>query len=267
MPASKVVALNNSAVTSLLRGRPKKALALLSAATAILKDHFAGTNVQERSRSSFNETPLPHRQSQLPRFISKASTQQHQSNLSSSPYSLPSDDEGNEYSSAMEINAEQDQPSVLSFRVRTSSLSQDVPLILNYSRALAIVDGVEDKDLLAGVVLYNMALVNHCRAIELGISSLLSNSLSLYKMAASVLERSSDVDASNELVLLALYNNMAQIHAYQWSSPEVRVCVDNIRILLSTVSAEKSFVSQEDFRFFCVSTMLHVEDINIAPAA
>jgi hypothetical protein len=266
MPASKVVALNNSAVTSLMRGRPKKALALLSAATAILNDHFADTKTP-CSRSSYNETHLPHRQSQLPRFISKASTQQPQPNLSSSPYSLPSDDEGNAYSSAMDINVEQDQPSVVSFQVRTSSLSQDVPLILNYSRALAIVDGVEDKDLLTGVVLYNMALLKHCRAIELGISSLLSNSLNLYKMAAAVLERSSDVDTSNELVLLALYNNMAQIHAHQWSSPEVRVCVDNIRMLLSTVSAENSFIGQEDFHFFCVNTMLHVEDINIAPAA
>jgi hypothetical protein len=264
MLASKVVALNNSAVTSLLRGRPKKALALLSAATAILKD-FADTKTP-CSRSSYNETPLPHRQSQLPRLISQASTQQHQSNLSSSPYSLSSDDEGNEYTSDMEINVEQDQPSVFSFQVRTSSLSQDVPLILSYSRAFAIVD-VEDKDLLTGVVLYNMALVNHCRAIEFGISSLLSNSLNLYKMAAAVLERSSDVDASNELVLLALYNNMAHIHAYQWSSPEVRVCIDNIRMLLSTVSAKKSFIGQEDFHFFCGNTMLHVEDINIAPAA
>jgi hypothetical protein len=266
MLASKVVALNNSAVTSLLCGRPKKALELLSAATAILNDHFADTKTP-CSRSSYNEAPLPHRQSQLPRFISKASTQQHQSNLSSSPYSLPSDDEGNERSSAMDINIEQDQPSVLSFQVRTSSLSQDVPLILNYSRALAIVDGVEDKALLTGVVLYNMALVNHCRAIELGISSLLSNSLNLYKMAAAVVERSSDVDASNELVLLALYNNMAHIHAYQWSSPEVRVCTDNIRMLLSTVSAENSFIDQEDFDFFSVNAMLHVEDIIIAPAA
>jgi hypothetical protein len=227
MLASNVVALNNSAVTSLLHGRPKKALSLLSAATAILKDHFADTEVQ-RSRSALHETPVPHRQSQLPRFISKASTQQYQSNLSSSPYSLPSDDEGSEYaSSAMEINAEQDQPSVLSFQVRTSSLSQDAQLILNYSCAFAIADGIEDKDLLTSCVLYNMALVNYCRAIELGISSLLSNSLSLYKMAASILERSSDVDASNELVLLALYNNMAQIHAYQWSSPE-GVCVSTI---------------------------------------
>jgi hypothetical protein len=266
MLASKVVALNNSAVTSLLRGRPKRALALLSAATAILKDHFADTKVQ-RSRSALNETPVPHRQSPLPRCISNASTQPYQSNLSSSPYSLPSDDEGSEYTSAMEINAEQDQPSVISFQVRTSSLSQDAPLILNYSCTLAIADGIEDKDLLTSVVLYNMALVNHCRAIELGISSLLSNSLSLYKMAASILERSCDVDASNELVLLALYNNMAQIHAYQWSSPEVRVCVDNIRVLLSTVSAEKSFISQEAFHFFSVNAMLHVEDINIAPAA
>jgi hypothetical protein len=75
---------------------------------------------------------------------------------------------------AMELNVEQHKPSVLSFHVRTSSLSQDTPLILNYSRALSIANAVEDKELLTSVVLYNMALVNHCRAIELGISCLLS---------------------------------------------------------------------------------------------
>jgi hypothetical protein len=164
------------------------------------------------------------------------------------------------------MDVERDQQSVLSFQVPTSSLSQDVPLILNYSRALTVFDDVQDKDLLTGVVLYNMALVNHCRAIEFGISSLLSIALNLYKIAASVLERFSDVDASNELVLLALYNNMAQIHAYQWSSNEVGVCIDKIRMLLSTISSE-SFIDQEDFHFFSVNALLHVEDMNLAPAA
>jgi hypothetical protein len=247
VPATKVAALNNSAVTSLLSGKPKKALALLSTAAAIVKDHFAD------KRKASNETTPPHRESELPRFVSESSTH-HQSTL-------------NEHSSAtMKMNIEQDHPSVISFKVQTSSRSQDAPLILNYSRALTIVDGVEDTELLASVVLYNMALVNHCRAIELGISSLLSIALNLYKIAASILERSSDIDASNELVLLAIYNNMAQIHAYQWSSQEVRECIDNIRILLSTVSSE-SFIDQADFHLFSVNTMLHIENINVAPAA
>jgi hypothetical protein len=258
MPASKVVALNNSAVAYLLSGRPKRALALLSKATAILKDHFADTEAP-----CPNETPLPRRGYKLPRFVYESSPQ-HQCNLSSSTPcpTCNGEDDGN--SSTMEMDVEQDQPSVLSFEVRTSSLSQDVPLILNYSRALTVFEDVTDKDLLTGVVLYNMALVNHCRAIELGISSLLSIALNLYKIAATVLER--DVDVSNELVLLALYNNMAQIHACQWSSQEVRVCIDKIRMLLSTVSAE-SFIEQEDFHFFSVNTLLHVEDMNLAPAA
>jgi hypothetical protein len=266
MLANEVVAVNNNAVTSLLDGRPKKALAMLSTATAFLKDHFADTRKAPCFRSSSNETPLPHRQSELSRFASESSTQ-HQSNLSSSKSSLAScNDEGDKYSSAMKVNVERDQPSVLSFQLRTSSLSQDVPLILNYSRALTIADDVEDKELLASVVLYNMALVNHCQAIELGISRLLSIALNLYKMAASVLERYSDIDASNELVLLALYNNMAQIHAYQWSSQEVRVCIDNIRMLLSNVSA-KRFIDEEDFLLFHINTVLLVEDIHLAPAA
>jgi hypothetical protein len=250
MLANEVVALNNSAVTSLLNGRPKKALAMLSTATAFLKDQFADTRKAPCFRSSSNETPLPRRHSELSRFASESSC----------------NDEGDKYSSAMEVNVERNQPSVLSFQLRTSSLSQDVPLILNYSRALTIADDVEDKGLLMSVVLYNMALVNHCWAIELGISRLLSIALNLYKKAASVLERDSDIDDSNELVLLALYTNMAQINAYQWSSQEVRVCIDNIRMFLSNVSA-KSFIDEEDFLFFHINTMLHVEEMNLSPAA
>jgi hypothetical protein len=266
MLASEVVALNNSAVASLLNGRPEKALALLStAATAISKKHFADKKAP-CSRSSLIETPLPHRQSEISRFVSESSTH-HQSNLSSSKSSSAScTNDGDEYSSAMEINVERDRPSVLSFQLRTRSLSQDASLILSYSRALAMADDVKDKKLLASVVLYNRALVNHCRAIELGISRLLPIALNLYKRAASVLERYSDIDESNELVLLALYNNMAQIHAYQWSSQEVRVCIDNIRMLLSTVLAD-SFIDEEDYLFFHINTMLHVEEMNLAPAA
>jgi hypothetical protein len=271
MSATKVVALNNSAVTSLLSGRPKRALALLSRATALLKDNnVADANAPCCSPpSSPNETPLSHRRYEIPRFVSESSPHQYQSNLSSSTPSRTRNGEGNgNYSTAMEMYLELPRQSVFSFQVWTSSLShQDVPLILNYSCALAVFDYVQDKDLLTGVVLYNMALVNHCRAIELGISSLLSIALNLYKMAASILEISSDVDASNQLVLLALYNNMAQIHAYQWSSKEVRVCIDKIRMLLSTVSLE-IFIDQQELEFFFLHTILHVEDqMNLAPAA
>jgi hypothetical protein len=63
-------------------------------------------------------------------------------------------------------------------------------------------------ELPASVVLYNiMALVNHCQAIELGISSLLNGSTSTKWLRR--LERYSDIDAS-ELVLLAPLHNTAQ---------------------------------------------------------
>jgi hypothetical protein len=91
----------------------------------------------------------------------------------------------------MEVDIEQISTSVSTptfWSYRPAHYLIESPLILNYSRALAIADGVEDKELLTSVVLYNMALVNHCQTIELR-SSLLSISLNLYKkMAASVLE-------------------------------------------------------------------------------
>jgi hypothetical protein len=239
MLASKSIYLNNSAVASLRRGRPNEALELLSTALADLKDDVSDSD---------------------------ASTETH-SKRSSSSSSRDFNNEEDEYSSAMEINVEQDQPSVFSVPVRTSTCAQcDHSLVLNYSCALAIFDDVQDKELLIAVVLYNMALVHHCRAIERGISSLITTALNLYKIAASFIENARDIDSSNGLLLLALYNNMAQIHASQFSLEETRVCIDRVRMLLSAVSAE-SFIEEEDYHFFFVNTMLQVEDIALAPAA
>jgi hypothetical protein len=48
-----------------------------------------------------------------------------------------------------------------------------------------------------------------------------------------------------------------------WSTPEVRKCIINIRMLLSTVSAE-SFIEQgKNFIFPGVNTMLHVRKVSM----
>ena len=52
-------------------------------------------------------------------------------------------------------------------------------LVLNYNKALMVLHNLNDLEVLLSVVLYNMAIVNHGRAIELGISALLTNALKL----------------------------------------------------------------------------------------
>jgi hypothetical protein len=82
-------------------------------------------------------------------------------------------------------------------------------------------------------------------------------------MAASVLE---STKMSMSWYLLAICNNMAQ-DPRVWSTPEVRKCIINIRMLLSTVSAE-SFIEQEEFHFSrCKYHAPCKKSINVAPAA
>lgn len=55
----------------------------------------------------------------------------------------------------------------------TFDQTQDKTLIFMYSRALLISPGHHDREFITGIVLYNMAMVNHARAIEQGRSKVL----------------------------------------------------------------------------------------------
>jgi hypothetical protein len=275
MNSFKVIKINNSAVAAMQQGRAKGSIDLLGEAITNLMDHFH-INKSSLSSPSSRETPLPHRWRERPRARtvsdSSVETQSDISSLSfssssSSSLSLSSlhfdDDEDDDFS-AMEIAAKQDQPSLVSVHVHAKK--EDDDLVLLYNRAIIVVPSEQDKELLTGVVLYNMALVNHSRAIERGTSSLLTVALKIYQMAASIMEDSEDQSGTGDLLQLAVYNNMAQIHSIRFSTEDMFECLNKTRTSLAT-AADESFVDEDDYNFFFMNTMLQTEELTVAPAA
>jgi hypothetical protein len=267
MNSFQVIKINNSAVAAMQQGRAKESIELLGEAIANLKDRF----VLERSPLSFpssRETPLPHRRRELPRArsvsdssIETQSDRSSSSSSSSSSLYLDDDDEVDDFC-AMEIDAKQDQPSLVSVPIHAKK--EGDALILLYNRAIVVFPSEQDKDLLAGVALYNMALVNHCRAIERGASSLLTIALKIYEMAAAIMKDSKDQSGIGDLLELAVYNNMAQIHSIRFSTEDMLECLNKTRTSLAAATDE-SLV--DDYDFFFINTMLQIEELTVAPAA
>jgi ribosomal protein S15P/S13E len=276
MNCFQVNKINNSAVAAMQQGRAKESIELLCEAIANLKEHF------ELSKSPFSfpssrGTHMPHRRRELLHAISDSSIET-QSDLSSSSFSssFPSssslhfNDEENDCFSVMEIDAKQKQPSLLSVPVHAKTSShfstkEDDALVLVYNRAIIVFPGEQDKDLLAGVVLYNMALVNHCRAIERCTSSLLTVALNIYEMAAVIMKDSKGKSGTGDLLQLAIYNNMAQIHSIRFSTEDMFECLDETRTFLAAATDESLF--DDDCNFFSANTMLQIEELTLAPAA
>jgi hypothetical protein len=270
MNSFEVIKINNSAVTAMQQGRAKESVELLREAVRNLKDHFVLGGSPLSSPSS-GGTPLPQRR---PRLVSDASIEtQSDLNSSSSSSSLHFNDEEDDCFSAMEIDAKQKQPSLLSVPVHAKisshfSTKEDDALVLLYNRAIIVFPSEQDKELLAGVVLYNMALVNHCRAIERCTSSLLTVALNIYEMAAATMQKSMDQRGAGDLLQMAIYNNMAQIHSIRFSTEDMFECLNNTRIFLAAAAAtDESLVDDDDSNFFFMNTMLQAEKLTLAPAA
>jgi hypothetical protein len=174
-------------------------------------------------------------------------------------------------SSTIQPNASsQDKPSIFSAPIwseETSTQQQDKTSIFMYSQALILADDEDHcKELLIGVVFYNMALVNHARAIETGKASLLTAALNFYGMAVAVTQsRNGGVTASDYWLLLAVSNNMAHIYLSQACSERLCQCLENIRSLLATNIAEE-VVDASDFYFFVANALLQIT-VDSAPAA
>jgi hypothetical protein len=268
MNSFQVININNSAVAAMQQGRAKESMELLREAIANLKDHFL-LNGSPLSSPSSRGIHLPHRRREIPRTFSDSSIET-QSDLSSSSSSLYFNDEEEDYFSAIVIDAQQNQPSLLSVPVHAKTSShfstkEDDALILLYNRAIIVFPDEQDKELLTGVALYNMALLNHCRAIERGTSSLLTVALKIYEMAAGIMKDSKDQSGVGDLLQLAVYNNMAQIHSSRFASEEMFECLDKTRTFLATATDES--LLDDDYNFFCMNTMLQVEELTVAPAA
>jgi len=256
MNSFQLIELNNHAVASMQQGKPKEAIELLRIALADLKEHF----YVHKSPATWSRRREP------PRVVSDSSIKiQPDLSASSSSLSFTGEEDDSSFGN-MDVDDAQDQPSVLSVPVEAkSSPTEEDSLIVMYTRALIVFPDVKDRELITGVCLYNMALVNHRRALARKTSSLLSIAHKLYDMAASIMENKDSTRESEDMLLLAVYNNLAQIHSTFFSPDEMSECLDKIRSLLTAVTDET--IDEDEYTLFFINSTLQAEDLTSAPAA
>jgi hypothetical protein len=241
MNTCNTVDRNNRAIVLLRQGKHKQAAALLRTVIADLKDRFV---VHEQGPPSSLGTDAAS---------------------SSACTSVNGEGDDEDYSSM-----KQDKPSIISVPLWTEeSLEQkdDKTLIFMYAQALVLARVDHCKETLTAVVLYNMALANHARAIEKHTSSDLTVALKFYGLAVAIIQGQNDVgvNAFTHWLLLALYSNMAQIYFSQACSGKLRHCLGNIRALLASDRIGQ-VVGGEDYAFFWTNTIFEVSAVAASAA-
>lgn len=106
----------------------------------------------------------------------------------------------------------------------TSKISSSSCSFLSYNRALVVSPLLQDAEVMSGVILYNMGLVNHVHGIRRGLSAFVDQALRLYQTGLIIMQTcyNEGIDEDNDeihflstsLVLLALLNNSAQIYSH-----------------------------------------------------
>jgi hypothetical protein len=175
-----------------------------------------------------------------------------------------------ERSSHIEVDQKQGKTSIFSVSLWTAEESfprrQDETSIFMYSEALVLVHTDHCKGLLIAVMLYNMALVHHARGIERNASSLLTAALKFYGLAVAVAQcRNGGINASDHWLLLAIYNNMAQIDLSRANSDKLSQCLGNIQTLLAANRVEQA-VDADAYAFFLTNAMLELRVVAAAAA-
>lgn len=137
-----------------------------------------------------------------------------------------------------------------------------------YVRVFVVAPTKHSKDILTGVVLFNMVLVMHARAIECGTTTLLSTALKLFGKTAAVMQNYNAANACGHWILLARYNNMAQIHLSRSRSrsQELCTCLSNINASLASESMATSSTTMTT-TFLHQRHASHEEKFIAAPAA
>jgi hypothetical protein len=115
------------------------------------------------------------------------------------------------------------------------------------------------------VLLYNLALIDHWRAVHLGVATGLPTALTLYKMALEIILESRN--SNIESLLCAILNNMGHIHIHLFQLDEARVCFSSLWLVLQHRADIREQLPPSDFNKFLLSAVSKAEELHIAPAA
>jgi hypothetical protein len=262
----ELINMKNMAVCALQQGSPKTAHDQLLTALEILKDCFAKRG-QQHAAVAHHESTVPTPITPPPTPTTTEIPSLHRQPSQRRVTNLRGDEYDNERSLGEEME-EDEEPVVPSVFSVTSGVisSHNNGLVPNFNKALMILHSFNDLDALTSVVLYNIAIVNHGRAIERGSSTILTEALNFYKMATLVIKSTQEIDASCDFVLLVSSHNMAHIYSSRFCPEEMRECLETTRSLLAQESTHH-FLDEDDTKLFSMSALLKVEHMRLAPAA
>lgn len=260
------IEINNKAVSCIQNGQSKEALELLRIVLADLKDQFAA--------SDNNLFPVSSSRCTVPVI----------DDFSSTPCVRPYThvDSTFELSRTASYNSYEHGPDAMMEAVQARSSIRPVPVLDDillqqsiakeecalciYDQALLVSLEEQDGEVITSVILYNMALVNHNRGIHRGRTSFLSKALRLYKMSLDILLKSDCRSHSIDILLLALFNNAAQIYSQLFDLEEMRQCLDCMREVLASDPQESS--ESDQLGVFFLNTIFYPgEEFTLAPAA
>jgi hypothetical protein len=118
-----------------------------------------------------------------------------------------------------------------------------------FDRAFLVDSPGEDKQLLFGLILYNMALVVHIFARD---SNGISKALGLYNASLEIV-RNCAFQPSHDLLFMALHNNIAQITSHNCCIEETGRSLHELEQLLS--GEQQTSIKQEDYAIFYLNVL------------
>jgi hypothetical protein len=111
-------------------------------------------------------------------------------------------------------------------------------------------------------VMFNLALVHHWRGMHFGVTSLLPKALKLYEMSFSLIQSGANFETQH--LILALLNNMGQIHYELMQYKDSKRCFKNLKEILTRRAARAT--DGPDVQGFLMNIMF-LEAPQMAPAA
>lgn len=102
------------------------------------------------------------------------------------------------------------------------------------------------------MLFFNLAVAHHQLGLSSGQSAELTTALQLYQLAFSMVEGSASdfLLGDQQMLLLALYNNMGHIHSCFCRTAETQACVQWIQQVFLAFPKAAPFLESRDFQFF-----------------
>ena len=248
-PIARVINLNNRAVTLLRHGQQKRSLDSFRLALQVFQELQAAqsdTIAEEGGRGDAGEHDTASIQ------------QQQQGSL---------------------LNVDGDFLHVQSVEIKMQLEGSDDPedaYLHLFNRALVLTrNAVKHQDAIVASVLYNLALVSHLRGVQTRSQARYSTSLKLYRMAYEIIQSHDDQSIFEDILILALVNNLGHIQSRLGQSEEARRQNNFLRVAIGMappdgtddddeVMAYSPQVDEQDYFFFYLNAL---EERVSAPAA